>query len=92
MEVVRQVGVPVLTGTLSAAAGIAGGVLLGRTAAAKRPKKLLGISLPTQQKADFSGLSQLAKSVNEAGHQFGRLAGEVRTARQKAEQVGKALS
>jgi hypothetical protein len=67
-------------------------VILGRTAAAKRPRKVLGIKLPTQQKADFSGLSQFAKSVNEAGKQFGKLAGEVREARQKAEEIGKALS
>jgi len=67
-------------------------VLLGRTAAASKPKKLLGIKLPTQHKADFSGLSDLAKSVNDAGRQFGKLAGEVRQARQKAEEIGKALS
>ena len=37
-------------------------------------------------------LSSLAKSVNDAGKQFGKLAGEVRQARQKAEEIGRALS
>jgi hypothetical protein len=82
----------VATGTLGAAAGVAGGIILGRTAAAKRPRKVLGITLPTQRKADFSGFSQLAKSVNQAGHQFGKLAGEVSDAKQKAEEIGKALT
>ncbi|HEX3509984.1 MAG TPA: hypothetical protein VHT27_02675 [Solirubrobacteraceae bacterium] len=91
-DIAKQVGISVATGTIGAAAGIAGGVLLGRTAASKRPRKVLGIKLPTQQKTDFSGLSQFAKSVNEAGKQFGKLAGEVREARQKAEEIGKALS
>ncbi|HEX5225940.1 MAG TPA: hypothetical protein VFW29_12500 [Solirubrobacteraceae bacterium] len=93
-DVAKQVGLSVATGTIGAAAGIAGGVLLGRTAAAKKPRKVLGVKLPTQRKADvdFSGLSQFAKSVNQAGKQFGKLAGEVREARQKAEEIGKALS
>lgn len=90
-DVAKQVGLSVATGTLGAAAGIAGGVLLGRTAAAKRPRKVLGVKLPTQHKADFSALSQFAKSINEAGKQVGKLAGEVREARQKAEEIGKAL-
>jgi hypothetical protein len=76
----------------SAALGVAGGILLGRTAASKRPRKLLGIELPTQRKADLSGLSDLARSVNDAGRQFGKLAGEVRQARQKAEEIGRVLS
>jgi len=67
-------------------------VLLGRTAAARKPRKVLGVKLPTQQKADLSGLSHLAKSVNDAGRQFGKLAGEVRQARQKAEEIGRVLS
>jgi len=67
-------------------------VLLGRTAAARKPRKVLGVKLPTQHKADLSGLSNLAKSVNDAGRQFGKLAGEVRQARQKAEEIGRALS
>jgi hypothetical protein len=99
-DVAKQVGLSVLTGTLGAAAGVAGGVILGRTAAAKKPRKVLGVKLPTQQKVDVGGglsqvgggLSQFAKSVNQAGQQFGKLATEVREARQKAEEIGKALS
>jgi hypothetical protein len=72
---------------LGAAAGIAGGVLLGATVV-KRPKKVLGIKVPRHQ-VDFS---QVVRSVNAAGKQFGALAGEVRSARQKAEEIGKALT
>jgi hypothetical protein len=90
----RTIGVSVATGTLGAAAGIAGGVLIGRSLG-KRPKKVLGVSIPHRQ-ADFSDVT---RSVNAAGKQFGKLAGEirsiaseVRSARQKAEEVGKALT
>jgi hypothetical protein len=76
-----------VTGTLGAAAGIAGGVLLGRTVA-NRPRKILGVKVPRRQ----TNLSDVAKGVNEAGKQFGKLAGEVRAARQKAEEIGKALT
>jgi hypothetical protein len=80
--------VPAVTG----AAGIAGGVLLGRTAL-HRDRKLLGISVP--DKVDLAGVT---RQIGEAGKQFGRLAGEirniaaeVRNVREKAEQIGKAL-
>jgi hypothetical protein len=86
-EAGHKVGVPVATGTLGAAAGIAGGVLLGRTIA-KRPKKILGITLPHRQ-TDFS---DVIRSINAAGKQLGTLASEVRTARQKAEEIGKVLT
>ena len=75
---------PVATATVAAAAGIAGGVLLGRN---KRPRKVLGITLPGQN----VGLAGVAKQISEAGQQFGKLATEVRTAREKAEQIGKVL-
>ena len=91
-DIAKQVGISAATGTVTAAIGLAGGVLLGRTAAARKPRKVLGVKLPTQHKADLSGLSNLAKSVNDAGRQFGKLAGEVRQARQKAEEIGRALS
>jgi hypothetical protein len=74
---------------MSAAAatiGVAGGVLLGRTAF-QRNRKFLGVKLPV--KVD---LSDVTKQLGEAGKQFGKLAGEVRTVRQKAEQVGRAIS
>src|SRR5437763_3438130 len=86
-EAGRSIGIPVATGTIGAAAGIAGGVLLGRTIAS-RPRKILGIKLPRQQ-ANFS---DVARGMGDAGKQFGKLAREVRAARQKAEEVGKALS
>jgi hypothetical protein len=80
--------VPVVTG----AAGIAGGILLGRNAL-QRNRKLLGIQMPS--KIDLNGVTQ---QIGEAGKQFGKLAGEVRNvagevraAREKAEQIGKIL-
>jgi len=78
---VATIGMSVLTG----AVGVAGGVLLGRTAL-QRNRKVLGIPVPT--KVDTSGLSQ---SIADAGRQFGKLAGEVRGVREKAEQIGKIL-
>ena len=66
---------------------LAGGVLLERMIG-KRPKKVLGVTIPRRQ-AHFS---DVARSINAAGKQFGKLAGEVRVARQKAEDIGKALS
>ncbi|MGH2888703.1 MAG: hypothetical protein ACRDNJ_03645 [Solirubrobacteraceae bacterium] len=75
------------------AAGIAGGILLGRTAL-QRNRTVLGIPMPT--KIDLNGVTH---QIGEAGKQFGKLAGEVRhvagevrAARQKAEQIGKILS
>ena len=44
--------------------------------------------LPRRQ-VDFS---DVARSISDAGKQFGKLAGEVRAARQKAEQIGKVLA
>jgi hypothetical protein len=79
--------VSVATGTLGAAAGVAGGVLLGRSIA-QRPHKVLGIKLPSQQ----TSFKDVARAVNDAGKQFGKLAAEMRTAREKAEEIGKALT
>jgi hypothetical protein len=71
----------------SAAAGVAGGVVLGRTTL-QRNRKFLGIPLPGT-KVD---LSDLSKQIGEAGRQFGKLAGEVRAAREKAEKISQAIS
>jgi hypothetical protein len=79
---IAGIGVPVVTATI----GAAGGVLLGRTAL-QRNRKLLGVTLPT--KIDLTGVSQ---QIGEAGRQFGRLASEVRTVREKAEKVGRAIT
>jgi hypothetical protein len=71
----------------SAAVGVAGGVVLGRTAL-QRNKKVLGIPMPSK-KLDLAGVS---KQIGEAGRQFGKLASEVRTAREKAEKISRAIS
>lgn len=81
-----HVGREALTAVLGATVGVAGGVLLGRTALA-RERKVLGVPMP--KKIDLAGVSQ---QIGEAGRQFGRLAGEVRGVREKAEQIGRVLS
>lgn len=85
---VKAVAAPVATAAIGAAAGVLGGVVLGRTALGRK-RKVLGVKLPGN---GSGGIETLAKNVNEAGKQFGRFAGEVRTARQKAEEIGKALT
>ncbi len=79
---------PAVTG----AVGIAGGILLGRTAL-QRNRKVLGIPMPA--KVDLAGVTH---QIGEAGKQFGKLAGEIRNVagevsslREKAEQIGKVL-
>ena len=79
---------PAVTG----AVGIAGGILLGRTAL-HRNRKVLGIPVPA--KVDLDGVT---RQIGEAGKQFGRrdgeirnVAGEARSLREKAEQIGKVL-
>jgi hypothetical protein len=77
---------------VSATVGVAGGLLLGRSAL-QRNRKLLGVSVPN--KIDLSGVGQslsgVGHQIGEAGRQFGKLAGEVRAVREKAEEIGKAL-
>lgn len=70
---------------VSGAVGIAGGIFLGRSAV-QRSRKLLGVTLPS--KIDLSGVGQ---QIGEAGRQFGKLAGEVQSVREKAEQIGRVL-
>jgi hypothetical protein len=77
-----KIVVPVATATI----GIAGGVLLGRNGRHKN-RKLLGLEIPT--KVDMTGVGQ---QLTEAGRQFGKLASEVRSVREKAEQIGRALN
>ena len=72
----------------TAMAGAAVGMALGQRQA-KRPKKVLGISIPG---TGGGGTDGLAKNVGEASKQLARLADEVRTTRKKAEEIGKALS
>jgi hypothetical protein len=71
---------------LAAAIGMAGGVALGRSTG-HRDRKVLGIPVP--EKIDLGGIGQ---QIGDAGRQFGKLASEVRTVREKAEQVGRILT
>lgn len=81
-EVLTNAGI----GALGAALGVAGGVLLGRTAA-QRDRKVLGVPVP--EKIDLGGIGQ---QIGDAGKQFGKLASEVRSVREKAEQIAKILT
>lgn len=83
-KTVGNIVLPITT----AAAGLAGGIVLARTKLQHR-RRLLGVPLPGSRKVD---LSDFSKQVGEAGRQFGHLAGEVRAAREKAEQISKAIS
>jgi hypothetical protein len=66
---------------------------VGRNAL-QRGRRILGVPIP--EKIDFGGIGKeiggLGQQLGEAGKQFGKLAGEVQSFRQKAEQIGKALS
>ena len=75
-----------VTGAIGVAGGIAGGILLGRNAKSHN-RKILGVEIPT--KVDLSGVGE---QMAEAGKQFGKLAGEVRTVREKAEQIARVLT
>jgi hypothetical protein len=73
----------------SATVGVAGGIVLGRTAL-QRKRKALGVAVPTPgRKLDFRGLGH---QVGEAGQQLAKLAQEVRAVREKAEQIGRVIS
>jgi hypothetical protein len=61
-------------------------VLLGRNSA-QRTGNVLGVPLPI--KIDFSGVSH---QIGQAGREFGKLAREMQAVRQKAEQIGRAVS
>jgi hypothetical protein len=84
----------VIAGVATAAAGLVGGVVLG-TRLGGKPKKVLGKKVP----GTGAGLGGVAKQVKKTGKQV-QMAGkhvadftdEVRAARKKAEDVGKALS
>jgi hypothetical protein len=76
------------------AAGLIGGAVIA-TRLGKKPKKVLGIPVP----GTGGGIDGLAKQVGKAGKQFKKANGqlselttEVRSAREKAEQIGKVIS
>jgi hypothetical protein len=85
---VKFVAMPMASAAVGAAAGMVGGIVLERYGIKRPRKKVLGIPMPGSR----NGLDNLAKHVGEAGKQFGKLAGEVRTTREKAGEIGKALS
>jgi hypothetical protein len=80
---IKSIAAPIGTAVLGTAAGLA----IGK-ATFGRKKKVLGITMPGQK----NGLQHLTRNVGEAGKQLGKFADEVREARKKAEEVGKALS
>jgi hypothetical protein len=82
---VKNVVVPMASAGLGTAAGMVGGVVLERRH--RRARKVLGIPIP----GTGNGLDGVVKEIRKAGEQFGHLASEVKTARNKAEDVGKAL-
>ena len=62
---------------------------------ARKPKRVLGVKVP----GTGAGIDGLAKQIGKAGKQFtkaskqiGELTDEVRSAKEKAEQVGKVIS
>jgi hypothetical protein len=79
-----SIGISVLTG----AVGVAGGVLLGRTAL-QRQRKVFGSPLRSKVDIDLGGMGE---PIGEASRQFGKLAGELRNVRQRTERIGHALS
>jgi hypothetical protein len=85
-DTIASIGIPVVTATI----GVAGGVVLGRTAL-QNTRKILGMRLPGKSGQRIA-LASVAKQIGEAGRQFGKLAGEVRTAREKAEKISRAIS
>lgn len=81
-------------GIATGAAGLIGGVVLG-TRLGSKPKKVLGVKIP----GTGAGMTGVAKQVKKSGKQakkvgkqIGELTEEVRAARKKAEDVGKAIS
>jgi hypothetical protein len=81
---VKNIAVP----AAAAVAGTAAGIVLGQRRLKAR-KKVLGVPIPG---TSASGVDGLARQIGETGKQFSKLAGELRKTREKAEEVGKAIS
>ena len=84
----------VITGVATAAAGVVGGVILGRHLG-QRPRHVLGVRLPGSGAAMGDLVKQVKRSgrhLKTAGKQIADLTDEVRTAREKAEEIGRAIS
>jgi hypothetical protein len=90
----RSNGAATALAGLGTVVGLVGGVVLG-SKFARKPKRVLGVKVP----GTGAGVDGLAKQIGKAGKEFtrasrqlGQLTDEVRSAKQKAEQVGKAIS
>ena len=84
----------VITGVATAAAGVVGGVILGRHLG-QRPRHVLGVRVPGSGAAMGDLVKQVKRSgrhLKTAGKQIADLTDEVRTAREKAEEIGRAIS
>jgi hypothetical protein len=86
---------PIIASVATGAAGLIGGAVLGQRLARSKPKRVLGIQVP----GTGTGMDGLAKQVGKAAKQFkkaskqvGELTDEVRAAREKAEEVGRAFT
>lgn len=84
----------VITGVATAAAGVVGGVILGRRLN-HRPRHVLGVRVPGSGAAMSDLVKQVKRSgkhLRTAGKQIADLTDEVRAAREKAEEIGRAIS
>jgi hypothetical protein len=82
---------PAIAG-VATAAGLVGGAVLG-TRLASKPKRVLGVPVPGTGRNNLAKqVGKAAKQMGKAGKQVGELTEEVRSARKKAEEVGKAIS
>jgi hypothetical protein len=88
---------PALTG-VATAAGLIGGAVLGARVAGK-PKKVLGVPVPgtgnglgRQVGKAAKRVGKAGKQAGKAGKQLGEFTDEIRTARRKAEELGKAVN
>jgi hypothetical protein len=84
----------VITGVATAAAGVVGGVIIGKRLN-ERPRHVLGVRVPGSGVGMGDIVKQVKKSSKQlrtAGKQIAELTDEVRAAREKAEEVGRAIS
>jgi hypothetical protein len=82
----EKASTPIIAGG-AAAAGILGGIVLGKRVLGPR-RTVLGIPVPRKGLS----LKPVAKEVGKAGEQIGRLTDELAQARKQAKKVGDALS
>ena len=82
----QKASTPIVAGG-AAAAGILGGIVLGKRVLGPR-RTVLGIPVPRKGLS----LKPVAKEVGKAGKQIGRLTDELAQARKQAKKVGDALS